>query len=98
MGYNIGYDIVVDESESEAFGFAYEKRTTTFEKKLGDYLGSLDRILVSAVKSGQVADNLETFKQEANTLKSEVEQLSNRYKEKVSPYNAAIDAADKELY
>ncbi|WP_088815541.1 MULTISPECIES: hypothetical protein [Listeria] len=98
MTYKIGYDIVVNDDNCSDVGNEFTKIATSFEEKLKNYLDSLTRVLEGAVKSGEVASNLEAFQLEAKTLENILEGIHQEITETLKTFVSDIDTVDNDLY
>ncbi|WP_185427972.1 hypothetical protein [Listeria booriae] len=98
MTYKIGYDIVVNDDNCNDIGKGFTDIAIKFEDKLKNYLDSLTRVLDGAVKSGEVASNLEAFKLEAKTLENVLEGIHQEITSTLETFVADIDTVDNDLY
>ncbi|MBP1044597.1 hypothetical protein I6N95_26660 [Vagococcus sp. BWB3-3] len=98
MGYTIGYDIVLLDSEIETINNEINKTMDEYEEVLDNYLSSLQRIVNSAVKGGRVSTNLATYLETAKTLKEVVKDFSATTQRETEAFLADFDEADADFY
>lgn len=96
--YDLGYDLVVEDSEMTSTGTTLVTMADKLEKKLTAYDQSLARILAGAVMEGNVATNLADFRTRVTALQGESHRLAGLLRDCLDKYVGDLDRADKDIY
>lgn len=98
MANDIGYDLVVYDTDSKAIANEYKKFGDRLEKYINSYSEILKRVANDGVKSGRVHDNLLKFIEAVDDLKNEGKELTEIAKKSAEDFLKDMDTADNYLY
>jgi hypothetical protein len=96
--YDLGYDLVVEDSEFPTLGSSLTTMAAALEQKLTAYHDSLTRVTGAAVKEGVVAENLVAFQARVESLQGEASRLAKQIQQVLASFASEIDRADSDIY
>ena len=91
-------DLIVNDVDYESMSEAYTELGTYFEEIITDYLAVLDNICSDGVTSGNIHDNLVTYKETVSQLSGQIEAALGIASRICTDFVSDIDEADGDLY
>ncbi|MBC2317771.1 hypothetical protein HCC18_13070 [Listeria booriae] len=91
-------ELIVADSDYTSLSTKYKAKGTDLEENLVSYLTLMEAICESAIKDGDVYQNLVSFVEQAKALKGQLENITIGISDKMLAFVDEIDLKDRQIY